>query len=323
MKVRRFSWPPKKISKEKNKFCLIEADNVFNLPFSDLMVGDVLNYGRVIVSGEKSEIRLCMHSETNVFFCVKIQPYNGEKNKKELLDVASLQKSLEHPAIVKMYTSLMDDRNLYHIMEYLPLCDLFQRISAVGALSESVTKNYTAQLVLALDYIHESGFVHNDIKLEHLLIDKEGDIKLTDFSLALPIGQTTSELVRGTPQYMSPERINDERLEETSDWWSVGICCFEMLAGYLPFGMRDADNPKNIFSKILHSELLIPSSFSDDAAEFISGLLSKNKNDRLGCDGVEDLQEHPWLDDIDWDNLLPTVKEPPVTFVSENNLEEN
>ena len=151
------------------------------------------------------------------------------------------------------------------VMEYAPGGDLASLLKALGCMDEKTARRYTAETILAIEYIHEYGIIHRDLKPDNLVIGRDGHIKLTDFGLS-KIGlmnrtsliemQVTSpdKQVLGTPDYIAPEVILGQCYGPPVDWWSLGIILFEFLFGVHPF--RD-DNVQALFQKTVEEPVQV------------------------------------------------------------------
>jgi tetratricopeptide (TPR) repeat protein len=143
-------------------------------------------------------------------------------------------------------------------MEYIDGASLEQRIRFQGAIPPDQVVDIITQLGKALDYAHQRGFVHRDIKPGNVLIDRSGRAVLTDFGIVKALrgsGVTAQQLTQagsvvGTPHYMSPEQVKDEPLDHRSDLYSLGIVCYEMLSGQVPF---DGTTTHSILYAQVHS----------------------------------------------------------------------
>lgn len=184
---------------------------------------------------------------------------------------------------------------------------------------EKWAKFYCAEVVLAVDAIHEMGFVHRDVKPDNMLIDKTGHLKLADFGTCMKMdddGLVRSDTAVGTPDYISPEVLKSQGGQECygreCDWWSVGVFLYEMLVGDPPFY---ADSLVGTYSKIMdhQNSLIFPDDveISREAKNLICGFLS-DRTQRLGREGVEEIKQHPFFRDDQWtfDNIRETS--PPV-----------
>lgn len=176
---------------------------------------------------------------------------------------------------------------------------------------------YTMEVVLALDTIHNMGFVHRDVKPDNMLLDKYGHLKLTDFGTCMAMdddGLVRSNSAVGTPDYISPEVLKGDGgiYGRECDWWSVGIFLYEMLVGDTPFY---ADSLVGTYGKIFDfkNSLKFPTEveLSQNAKSLIKAFLT-DQHHRLGRSGIDDIKHHPFFenDQWTWDNLRESV--PPV-----------
>ena len=159
---------------------------------------------------------------------------------------------------------------------------------------------YAAQLVVAIGYLHMKGIVHRDLKLENILVDQEGYLKIIDYGLAkmLDDGQETTSFC-GTPEYLAPEMITQSGHDKSVDWWAVGILIYEMLIGVTPFFNK---NKNMLLMKIRNSKVVFPDrkkykiDFSDSIMDLICRLLDKDKTTRLGSkDDFVEILQHPYF----------------------------
>ncbi|XP_055389536.1 rho-associated protein kinase 1 isoform X2 [Condylostylus longicornis] len=220
--------------------------------------------------------------------------------------------------IVQLHYAFQDNKYLYMVMDYMPGGDIVGLMS-VYEIPEKWAIFYTMEVVLALDTIHNMGFVHRDVKPDNMLLDKYGHLKLADFGTCMrmgPDGLVKSSNAVGTPDYISPEVLQSQGGENEygreCDWWSVGIFLYEMLIGDTPFY---ADSLVGTYGKIMDhkNSLNFPSDveISENAKSLIRGFLTDRLN-RLGKSGIEEIKCHPFFQNDTWtfDNLRESV--PPV-----------
>jgi tetratricopeptide (TPR) repeat protein len=150
--------------------------------------------------------------------------------------------NLKHTHIVTIHDVGTESGYHYIAMEFIEGTSLEERIRSGQAFAPEQVVDVISQVGSALDYAHQRGFIHRDIKPANVLIDASGRAVLTDFGIvkALSGSGVTSPLTQagtvfGTPQYMSPEQVKDEPLDHRSDLYSLGIVCYEMLSGQVPF----------------------------------------------------------------------------------------
>ncbi|KAL4223756.1 ATP binding [Mactra antiquata] len=196
-------------------------------------------------------------------------------------DEAAIQSILgDHPFIVKCHEYWQSRKHLYIVLEYIPFGDMFTLWTFHGYFPEKIVKLYVAELAMVLDYLHKSGVIYRDMKMENLLFDMEGHIQLTDFGLAkwLARGEKT-RTVCGTLQYMAPEILAVYPYGHTADWWSLGILMYAMLVGKYP--VDGAKDHIEMAQRVLDSDYLCPNCVSDDAQDVVNKLLMKSPQKRL------------------------------------------
>nr|XP_034339330.1 citron Rho-interacting kinase-like isoform X2 [Crassostrea gigas] len=237
-------------------------------------------------------------------------------------DIMALSNS---PWITKLHYAFQDSLNLYLVMEFHAGGDLLSLLSRYDDIfEESMAKFYIAEMTQAIRALHCMGYVHRDIKPENILIDIKGHIKLADFGSAAKLSPDMLVSFRmpvGTPDYVSPElltSINNKQIVSNYgvevDWWSLGICMYEMLYGKTPFTDENG-SLINTYSKIMNFKkcLSFPESqrVSESAISLVKGLLTE-KSSRLTYDGIV---AHSFFSDLDIENLKQ-VKPPFVPHLS-------
>ncbi|CEQ40832.1 SPOSA6832_02508, partial [Sporobolomyces salmonicolor] len=206
---------------------------------------------------------------------------------------------IQHPFVVNLFCTFQDEQNLYLLLEYVQGGELFSHLRRAGRFSADVARFYIANLVLALEHLHEHDIIYRDLKPENLLIDATGHIKVTDFGFAKYVPDRTYTLC-GTPEYLAPEIITATGHGAAADWWALGVLLFELLAGYPPFF---ADNPLEIYEKILTGKFGVPHHIDPVAKDLIRRLLTADLTKRLGNlkNGAQDVKNHQWFEGVDWD----------------------
>ncbi len=165
---------------------------------------------------------------------------------------------VDHPFLMKLHYAFQTGRKLYLVLDYCPGGELFFHLSRFKRFPEGVVRFYSAELVLALQHLHDSGIIYRDIKPENILLDRDGHLKLGDFGLAKDgINQATTgaQSVCGTPEYMAPEVISKAGHGTAVDWWGLGMLMYEMLTGLPPWYTKDR---QKLFERLRSAPLVIP-----------------------------------------------------------------
>uniref|UniRef100_A0AAQ4QP05 non-specific serine/threonine protein kinase n=1 Tax=Gasterosteus aculeatus aculeatus TaxID=481459 RepID=A0AAQ4QP05_GASAC len=186
-----------------------------------------------------------------------------------------------------------------------PFLTLFFHLSRERVFTEDRARFYGAEIVSALEYLHSSDVVYRDLKLENLMLDKDGHIKITDFGLCKEgiTPDATMKTFCGTPEYLAPEVLEDNDYGRAVDWWGLGVVMYEMMCGRLPFYNQDHER---LFELILMEEIRFPRNLSPEAKSLLAGLLKKDPKQRLGGGpyDAKEVMSHKFFIAINWQDVV-------------------
>jgi serine/threonine protein kinase len=208
-----------------------------------------------------------------------------------------------HPFLVNLYACLQSEHYVYFVMEFVAGGDLMFHIQQ-RMFTEEQARFYAAEILLALEYLHSKHIVYRDLKLDNILLNTDGHLKLADYGLCKEnIHVKKATTFCGTPEFIAPEILREEAYGFSVDWWSFGVLLYEMLIGEAPFKGTDEED---IFESILHDEVKYPPTLSFEAVTLLRDLLQRNIADRLGCgpNDALDVKNHPFFHDIQFHELL-------------------
>ncbi|KAG9138683.1 hypothetical protein Leryth_018571 [Lithospermum erythrorhizon] len=202
----------------------------------------------------------------------------------------SVMKMVKHPNIVNLHEVMASKTKIYFAMDLIRGGELFAQIAKNGRLKEDIARNYFKQLISAIDFCHSRGVFHRDLKPENLLLDEDGNLKVTDFGLSAFSDHLRQDGLLytscGTPAYVAPEVIGRKGYDgPKADIWSCGVILYVLLAGFLPF---QEDNLVSMYRKIYKGEFKFPPWFSSDAKRLIAKMLDPNPNSRMTISKIMD-----------------------------------
>ncbi|XP_074628418.1 RAC-alpha serine/threonine-protein kinase-like [Acropora palmata] len=282
---------------------------------SHKMTLDDFHLLRVLGKGTFGKVMLAKNKKTEEVVALKILKKEVILAKEEVehtLTENRVLKMMVHPFLTALRCSFQTKERLIFVMEYVNGGELFFHLSKERVFSEERSRFYASEIVLAVKYLHEKKVVYRDLKLENLLLDSEGHIKIADFGLCkedITYGATTKTFC-GTPEYLAPEVLEDNDYGPAVDWWGVGVVMYEMMCGRLPFYNRDHET---LFELILTEDVKFPTRITEKAKNVLSALLQKSPSTRLGGgpDDAKEVMNHPFFLTVNWDDVYHKRIKPP------------
>ncbi|KAI3760737.1 hypothetical protein L1987_51136 [Smallanthus sonchifolius] len=251
--------------------------------------------GRTIGEGTFAKVKFAQNTETGESVAMKlldratiIKHKMVDQIKREI----SIMKLVRHPNVVRLHEVLASRTKIYIILEFITGGELFDKIVHHGRLSEAESRRYFQQLIDGVEYCHSKGVYHRDLKPENLLLDSQGNLKISDFGLsALPAeGVSILRTTCGTPNYVAPEVLSHKGYNGAlADVWSCGVILYVLIAGYLPFDEMDLTT---LYDKINKAAFSCPSWFPVGAKSLIHRILDPNPETRI-C--IEEIKNDEWF----------------------------
>lgn len=282
---------------------------------------DDFHFIKLIGAGAFGEVQLVRHKSSKQVYAMKrLSKFDMMKRPDSAFfwEERHIMAHANSEWIVQLHYAFQDTKYLYMVMDYMPGGDIVSLMS-IYEIPEKWAIFYTMEVALAVDTIHNMGFVHRDVKPDNMLLDKNGHLKLADFGTCMrmgPDGLVVSSNAVGTPDYISPEVLQSQGVDNEygreCDWWSVGIFLYEMLVGDTPFY---ADSLVGTYGKIMDhkNSLSFPAEveISENAKSLIRGFLTDRLH-RLGRNGIDEIKTHPFFQNDTWtfENIRESV--PPV-----------
>ncbi|KAK4449343.1 Serine/threonine-protein kinase [Podospora aff. communis PSN243] len=274
---------------------------------------------RLIGKGTFGQVYQVRKKDTKRIYAMKVLSKKVIVQKKEVAHTVGERNILvrtamaDSPFIVGLKFSFQTPSDLYLVTDYMSGGELFWHLQKDGKFEEKRAKFYIAELILAIQHLHENDIVYRDLKPENILLDANGHIALCDFGLSkanLTKNDTTNTFC-GTTEYLAPEVLLDEAgYTKMVDFWSLGVLVFEMCCGWSPFYAEDT---QQMYKNIAFGKVRFPrDTLSLEGRNFVKGLLNRNPKHRLGAtDDAEELKRHAFFNDIDWDALAKKLITPP------------
>jgi len=286
-------------------------------------------FGRTLGEGSYSTVVLATDRQTLKEYAVKILDKKHIIKEKKIkyvnIEKDTLNRLIEHPGIVRLYYTFQDSTSLYYVLDIASGGELLGVLKKITSFDEECTRFYGAQILDAIEHMHNRGVIHRDLKPENVLMDDQMHIKITDFGTArlLPDPRkpkdpskpydisaaedeesTRARSFVGTAEYVSPELLTDKNACKASDLWAFGCIIYQLLTGRPPF---KAANEYQTFQKIVGLEYEFPPGFPPAARDLVERLLVLDPQRRLS---IEHIKNHEFFDGIKWGRGLWRMKAP-------------
>ena len=269
---------------------------------------------RLIGRGSYGNVYLVRYIKNNHVYAMKVYSKSDlrEKNQEDnTKSERNLQTQINFPFIVSVKFAFQTESKLFLVQEFIQGGDLFNQIHSNPKFSTEKTRFYSAEIIIAIEYLHNNNMIYRDLKPENILIGLDGHIKITDFGLSKKYNKIEKAFtICGTLQYIAPEILEGSGYNESVDWWSLGVIMFEMITSKLPFRIKQDSQPNpDIYKK----NIIYPTWMDETAKDLINKLLNINPLLRIGSgiNGCDDIKKHEFFKDIDWNKALNKKLKPP------------
>ncbi|ODV59505.1 uncharacterized protein ASCRUDRAFT_9189 [Ascoidea rubescens DSM 1968] len=266
------------------------------------------NFGKVMLAESRHTHKLCAIKVLKKDFILEHDEVESTMSEKRVFLAANRER---HPFLINLHCCFQTENRIYFVMEYVPGGDLMWHIQK-QRFSQRRAQFYAAEVLLGLKYFHDNGIIYRDLKLDNIMLAPEGHIKIGDYGLCkedMWYGNTTSTFC-GTPEFMAPEILKEQKYGKAVDWWAFGVLLYQMLLAQSPFKGDDGDE---VFNAILTDEPLYPIQMASDAVSILQALLHRDPEKRLGAGprDAEEVMNHPYFKKINFDDVLHKRTKPP------------
>uniref|UniRef100_A0A8C6X105 Protein kinase C delta type n=1 Tax=Naja naja TaxID=35670 RepID=A0A8C6X105_NAJNA len=273
---------------------------------------DSFAFHKVLGKGSFGKVLLAELKGKNEFFAVKALKKDvvliDDDVECTMVEKRVLALAWENPFLTHLYCTFQTKEHLFFVMEFLNGGDLMFHIQDKGRFDLFRATFYGAEIVCGLEFLHSKGIIYRDLKLDNVMLDKEGHIKIADFGMCKEnvFGENKATTFCGTPDYIAPEILQGLKYTFSVDWWSFGVLLYEMLIGQSPFHGDDEDE---LFESIRVDTPHYPRWITKESKDILEKLFERDPTKRLGITG--NIRDHHFFKAINWTTLEKKEMEPP------------
>lgn len=271
-----------------------------------------LVFHKVLGKGSFGKVLLAELKGKGQFFAVKVLKKDvvlmDDDVECTMVEKRVLALAWENPFLTHLYSTFQSKEHLFFVMEYLSGGDLMFHIQEKGRFDINRATFYASEIVVGLQFLHSKDIIYRDLKLDNVMLDKDGHIKIADFGMCKEkvFGDAAATTFCGTPDYIAPEILLGKKYTFSVDWWSFGVLVYEMLIGQSPF---QGDNEDELFESIRTDTPHYPRWITKESKSLIEQLFERDPSRRLGV--VEGIRLHPFFRTVNWTALENREVEPP------------
>ncbi|NWU50285.1 KPCD kinase, partial [Dromas ardeola] len=273
---------------------------------------DSFVFHKVLGKGSFGKVLLAELKGKNEFFAIKALKKDvvliDDDVECTMVEKRVLALAWENPFLTHLYCTFQTKDHLFFVMEFLNGGDLMFHIQDKGRFDLYRATFYGAEILCGLQFLHSKGIIYRDLKLDNVMLDKEGHIKIADFGMCKEnvVGENKASTFCGTPDYIAPEILQGLRYTFSVDWWSFGVLLYEMLIGQSPFHGDDEDE---LFESIRVDTPHYPRWITKESKDILEKLFERDPTRRLGVTG--NIRDHPFFKTINWAALEKREVDPP------------
>ncbi|KAM3620806.1 uncharacterized protein V6R79_002229 [Siganus canaliculatus] len=271
-----------------------------------------LVFHKVLGKGSFGKVLLAELKGQGQFFAVKVLKKDvvlmDDDVECTMVEKRVLALAWENPFLTHLYSTFQSKEHLFFVMEYLNGGDLMFHIQHKGRFDLNRATFYASEIVVGLQFLHSKGIIYRDLKLDNVMLDKDGHIKIADFGMCKEnvLGEAKATTFCGTPDYIAPEILLGQKYTFSVDWWSFGVLVYEMLIGQSPFQGDDEDE---LFESIRSDTPHYPRWITKESKNLIELLFERDPSRRM--EFARKIRTHPFFKTINWTALEKREVEPP------------